>query len=189
MGRLAEAVKAFHVRMNRDYSQALIGEVPELQDLGRALISRADDIDVDNADRRYLRAHLMLEELGETLVSMGEGNELRTFDGFCDLLYVLIGSGVTFDLPIEEGFDEVHRSNMTKTAKADDTRIRDKGKNYSPPNLDFVLDMHRTCRPLDLSGISELHRDLLVSAREALRTDPKNAVAILTELKMVTDVS
>lgn len=101
---------------------------------------------IDSPDPRFLRAHLLLEELGETLMGMSEGNELETLDGLTDLLYVLIGATTTFDLPLEEAFWEIHNSNMTKEPQSDDksrTRVRKKGPNFRPPNLAQVLKEHR----------------------------------------------
>ena len=91
-------------------------------------------------DIRLLRIHLLLEELGELIQAMGDHDDTRAFDGLIDLLYVAIGAGVTFDYPLSEGFDEVAKSNMTK--ERSDPRLRDKGDNYIPPDLDKILKDH-----------------------------------------------
>jgi len=52
-----------------------------------------------------------------------------------DLLYVTIGFAVQFGLPIKEVFEEVHRSNMTKTGdKREDGKVL-KGVDYKAPDL------------------------------------------------------
>lgn len=97
---------------------------------------------VNEDDKRLLRSHLIAEETGELLKAMGQGDVLATFDGLIDLLYVLLGSAETMDFPIEEGFVEVHRSNMTKQRQPDDpfaARVRAKGPNYKAPNLAPML--------------------------------------------------
>lgn len=89
-----------------------------------------------------LRAHLMCEELAEVLEAMANQDELELLDGLADLQYVLSGTAVTFDLPLDKAFEEVHRSNMTKEKQENDKskeRVRDKGPNYQPPNLEKVL--------------------------------------------------
>jgi predicted HAD superfamily Cof-like phosphohydrolase len=96
---------------------------------------------------RSLRAHLMIEELAETVGALADGrDEIALLDGLTDLLYVLLGTAAIYDLPLEEAFLEVHRSNMTKEKQPDDAaanRVRKKGPNYSPPDLKRVLELHR----------------------------------------------
>lgn len=141
-----ECVKAFHVAMKVDNKQRLRkGQLHVLQTIGRDLLdhSKALELLCDHEDKRLLRAHLLIEELGETLIAMGGGRELDTLDGLTDLLYVLIGAAITFDLPLCEAFNEVHSSNMTKSATG--PRLRDKGSNYRPPQLAKVLKEYREC--------------------------------------------
>lgn len=98
-------------------------------------------------DTRYLRAHLMLEELGEVLIAMSCGDEIGTLDGLADLSYVTHGTAAQYDLPLGAAFEEVHRSNCTKRRRASDpdgARVRDKGDNYEPPNLHAVLSRYRS---------------------------------------------
>jgi predicted HAD superfamily Cof-like phosphohydrolase len=92
-------------------------------------------------DIRYLRVHLMCEELAEVIEGLATKSEHYVFDGLCDLLYVLIGTAVTFDMPVSAGFYRVHASNMTKTRKSDDPgRVRDKGEGYIAPRLNDLLN-------------------------------------------------
>ncbi len=96
-------------------------------------------------DQRCLRAELMLEELSEVLEAMGDADELALLDGIADLIYVVVGTGTTFDLPVTDAFYEVHRSNMTKhKAAADHQGDKGKGADYVPPNLGHVLKCRRT---------------------------------------------
>ena len=62
-----------------------------------------------------------------------------------DLLYVTYGFAVTFGLPIDEVFERVHRSNMSKLGDDGKPIYRDDGKvlkgpNYQPPKLDDLFD-------------------------------------------------
>src|SRR5690242_1935012 len=43
-------------------------------------------------DPRWRRAHLMIEELGELVLAMGEANELSALDAMADLVYVVLGT-------------------------------------------------------------------------------------------------
>lgn len=92
-----------------------------------------------NQDPRFLRAHLIFEEASEFGLAMYEGDELKALDGLTDLLYVVVGTAVQFGWDLDGAFNEVHRSNMTKTPQKDDpdrARVRDKGETFVPPNLE-----------------------------------------------------
>ena len=97
-------------------------------------------------DGRIMRAHLLMEELGELLQAMAKGDEAATLDGIADLVYVAIGTALTFDLPLAKAFEEIHSSNMSKSVGAggsDDVRCRNKGENYRPPNIEAIINDHR----------------------------------------------
>jgi predicted HAD superfamily Cof-like phosphohydrolase len=113
-----------------------------LQELSQQL-----EVHVDNP--HILRAHLMIEELGEHLLAVAHGNEIEAVDGLADLLYVLLGTSAVFGWPLEAAFIEVHRSNMTKEKQPDDpsaARVRSKGPNYQPPNIEGILACQTTSR-------------------------------------------
>lgn len=110
----------------------------ELSDRARELL----ELYKCGGDQRYLRAHLMTEELAELLHAMSRGNRALTLDALADLLYVVLGSAVTMQLPLPEAFVEVHQSNMTKKRQSNDpdgARVRAKGSAYVPPDLDKIL--------------------------------------------------
>ena len=91
-----------------------------------------------DCDPRYLRAHLILEEVSEMLCAMFNGDAVEVLDGIADALYVIIGTGVQFRMPVAEAFNEVHQSNMSKQPK-NGPRLRDKGPNYRPPDLESLM--------------------------------------------------
>lgn len=102
-------------------------------------------------DQCYLRGHLIVEETAELLDAMYMEDEVLVLDALADLLYVVLGSAVTMDLPLAEAFVEVHRSNMTKRRQSDDpdgARVRDKGEGYQPPDLKRILDAYRATQPV-----------------------------------------
>jgi predicted HAD superfamily Cof-like phosphohydrolase len=92
-----------------------------------------------------MRLHLILEEAGEVASAMADGCDVQLLDALVDLAYVTTGTAVTYDLPIDAGHAEVHRSNMTKRAGQGTDRSGDRGKGcvYSPPDLKTVLKAHR----------------------------------------------
>lgn len=93
---------------------------------------------------RYTRLHLITEELAEVTDAMATSDELGLLDGLADLLYVVIGTGSVFQLPLEAASFEVHDANMTKDI-GDDARHAHprKGQHYRPPNLAYILSKHR----------------------------------------------
>ncbi len=110
----------------------------------RNLSSYLKGVHVETKDPRALRAELMLEELGESLEALAKGHELALLDGLADLLYVTFGTATTFDLPATLAFQEVHRSNMTKSRRLDHAAgVTGKGPQFRPPDLRRVLNQHR----------------------------------------------
>lgn len=94
-----------------------------------------------------LRDKLISEEAHEVSMSIVNNEELhQVTKELCDLLYVTYGTILTYGLQdkIEQCFDEVHRSNMSKLGKDGKPIYREDGKllkgdNYSPANINKVL--------------------------------------------------
>lgn len=90
---------------------------------------------------RELRIKLMYEELVKELIpALEKDNIIEIADGIADLLYVTIGTAVSYGINIEPIFDEVHRSNMTKLWPDGTVHYNDYGKvikpeTYSPANI------------------------------------------------------
>lgn len=61
-----------------------------------------------------LRARLIIEEACEIVEAMYERDLELVADGLADLDYVNVGTAISFGIPHDEVFREVHRSNMTK---------------------------------------------------------------------------
>lgn len=95
-----------------------------------------------NSDVLELRARLIREESLEYLVAVARGDMVGAADGLIDLLYVVIGTMVSFGLPVPELWVEVQRSNMAKFEGG--LRPREDGKilkpeGWTPPNIAGVL--------------------------------------------------
>lgn len=99
----------------------------------------------ENHKTDLVRVHLISEELSELALAIGERNVVKIADALGDLAYVVIGAAVTYGIPLEQVFDEVHASNMTKAVRdPSDTRLRNKGDSYRPPDIRAVLMKHTT---------------------------------------------
>jgi predicted HAD superfamily Cof-like phosphohydrolase len=95
------------------------------------------------ADEKLLRLRLIASELGELADAMGIDDRVEIADALADLLYVIIGTGVMYNIPVLECLAEVHSSNMTKDALAERAPGQKggiKGASYRPPNLKKILD-------------------------------------------------
>lgn len=84
------------------------------------------------------RARLMTEELSETIEAMDNGDLVKIADGLGDLLYVVIGTALVYGIPIAAVFDEVHRSNMSKSGLTSEQK-GGKGAGFEPPQLEAIL--------------------------------------------------
>lgn len=90
-------------------------------------------------DPLTLRAYLSLEELAEWLEAHVAGDIIAAADAWADRAYVLFGDAVESGLPATQLFQEVHRSNMSKSAVGRSGKGI-KGASYQPPNLGPILN-------------------------------------------------
>ncbi len=93
-----------------------------------------------------LRVRLMISELSELVEAMSNEDMVGIADGIADLLYVVIGTGISYGIPMKKVFDQVHANNMTKVG-ADGHVHKDfsgkviKPEGYKPVDLSWILDM------------------------------------------------
>jgi len=93
-------------------------EFKELAEAGGDLLGNFEDTSLEE---KTIRQEQVLKEL-------------------CDCIYVLKGMAVTFGWDVDEAFDRVHNSNMTKFpfSKSDDGKVV-KGPEYVPCNLEGCI--------------------------------------------------
>ena len=94
-----------------------------------------------------LRHRLMQEENEEYLEACKRGDLVEIADALGDKMYILFGSILKHGLQykIEEIFDEIHRSNMSKLDDQGQPIFREDGKimksnNYFKPDIKKMLD-------------------------------------------------
>lgn len=121
-----EAVKAFHKAFKLGHS-----ETPKA-DLGK--------------EKNILRFNLMKEENEEYLEAANNNDLVEVADALGDMLYILCGTIIEHGMQykIEEVFDEIQRSNMSKLGENGEPIYREDGKvlkgpNYFKPNIDAIL--------------------------------------------------
>ena len=107
----------------------------------RILINDRPTADIDN-ELIKLRFNLMKEENEEYFEAARKNDIVEVADALGDMLYILCGTIIThgFQNKIEEVFDEIQKSNMSKLGKDGKPIYNEKGKvmkgpNYFKPNL------------------------------------------------------
>jgi len=90
------------------------------------------------------RVRLINEELSEYCKAVSDCDIVEISDALGDLLYVIFGTCVEHGLPIDEIFEQIHMSNMSKVGGT----IDKSGKLIKPENY----------RPVDLSWVKKLEK-------------------------------
>ncbi len=122
-----KAVKEFHNSFGLGVSEDMIA------DLGEA--------------KNNLRFNLMDEENKEYLEAAQNNDLVEVADALGDMLYILCGTILEHGMQykIEEVFNEIQRSNMSKLGEDGKPIYREDGKvlkgpNYFKPNIEIILD-------------------------------------------------
>ena len=92
-----------------------------------------------------LRISLIKEELDELIEAMNKKDLVEVADALTDILYVTYGAGHAFGINLDDCFEEVQNSNMSKLDKDGKPIYNDKGKvmkgpNYFKPNLSKFIN-------------------------------------------------
>lgn len=115
-------VKEFH----RAFGQR-VGETPELPD----------------KDERELRKKLLAEEYTEYVVAEHRNDLVEIADALADIIYIACGTAVSYGIPLDRLFAEVHRSNMAKLVDGKVIRRSDgkvqKPEGWTPPDVKSIL--------------------------------------------------
>ena len=111
----------------------------------RILINDRPTADIDK-ELIKLRFNLMKEENEEYFEAARKNDIVEVADALGDMLYILCGTIIThgFQNKIEEVFDEIQKSNMSKLSKDGKPIYRSDGKvmkgpNYFKPNIRAIL--------------------------------------------------
>jgi predicted HAD superfamily Cof-like phosphohydrolase len=78
-----------------------------------------------------LRIRLLREEFDEYIKAENEDDIVEIADALADIIYIACGTAVSYGIPLDKVFDEVHRSNMAKLVDGKPIR-RDDGKVLKP---------------------------------------------------------
>jgi predicted HAD superfamily Cof-like phosphohydrolase len=110
-------------------------------------IGNASEITLIHEKDYTLRYNLIKEENEEYLEACKNGDIVEIADALGDQLYILFGTILKHGLQhkIEEVYDEIHRSNMSKLDENGKPIFREDGKilksqNYFKPDIKSILD-------------------------------------------------
>lgn len=113
-----------------------------------------DRFDTPDSDLIRLRMSLITEEYDEVMTALNLlymdtpfyhlEDYANAMKELADLMYVILGTAVSFGIDMEKVFDEVHRSNMSKVWEDGTIHRREDGKilkppTYSPADIEKVL--------------------------------------------------
>jgi len=116
-------VKDFHVAFGQR-----VGEKPELPD----------------SNERALRINLLMEEIAEYSEAELDDDFVEIADALADIIYIACGTAVSYGIPLDEIFNEVHRSNMAKLVdgkviRREDGKIQ-KPEGWTPPDIKSIIE-------------------------------------------------
>ena len=127
MKKKIKAVKKFHKAFGIGFKKKPIAKLPE--------------------KKLQLRFDLMEEENREYLEAARNNDLVEVADALGDMLYILCGTILEHGMQykIEEVFNEIQRSNMSKLGADGNPIYREDGKvmkgpNYFKPNISTILD-------------------------------------------------
>ena len=96
--------------------------------------------------RKELRKKLIEEEYLELIEAVENGHPLsKIAKELADLKYVVEGFAIEYGIPLDDVFDAVHASNMSKVFPDGTVRFREDGKvlkgpDYAEPDLEWLDD-------------------------------------------------
>ena len=98
-------------------------------------------LDIKNPPEIMIKNRLMMidEETTELKQALAQNNLIKILDALADILYVVYGMGAEFGFRLDEAFDRVHISNMSKDKPLNSNGKLIKGKNYIPVKLDDLI--------------------------------------------------
>ncbi len=97
---------------------------------------------IPGTNMHRLRTLLIEEELAEFRNATEADDLVGVADALGDLLYVVYGAAEEYGIDLEPVFEEIHRANMSKDARAGcraDGKVC-KGAGYQPPDVRRVVE-------------------------------------------------
>jgi predicted HAD superfamily Cof-like phosphohydrolase len=98
----------------------------------------------EDVDERCLRMDLLEEEFTEYMDAEQKLDIVGIADALADIIYIACGTAVSYGIPLDKVFEEVHRSNMSKLVDGKVIRREDgkilKPAGWTPPQIETILE-------------------------------------------------
>ncbi len=106
-------------------------------------IEIGQELGFQSTESAILRLNLIAEEFKEVLDEFESQDIEKLAQELVDLVYVTVGAAITFGIPFDRVWDEVHRANMEKVGGG----MREDGKvlkpeGWVPPNIKGALGLN-----------------------------------------------
>ena len=97
----------------------------------------------EDYNERDLRINLLEEEFKEYMNAEEKNDITEIADALADIIYIACGTAVSYGIPLDKLFAEVHRSNMAKLVDGkplyrEDGKVM-KPEGWTPPDVEGVL--------------------------------------------------
>jgi predicted HAD superfamily Cof-like phosphohydrolase len=109
-------------------------------------------------EERKLRVKLLKEEFIEYMDGESFNDIVEVADALADIIYIACGTAVSYGIPLDRVFTEVHRSNMAKLVdgkviRREDGKIQ-KPEGWTAPDVEGVLKKSHEEYTLQKSNIT-----------------------------------
>ena len=116
----------------------------DVKDFHKAFGQRVSETPaLPDENERHLRKVLLEEEFNEYIIAEAENDIVEIADALADIIYIACGTAVSYGIPLDIIFDEVHHSNMSKLVDGKVIRRSDgkiqKPEGWMPPNIANIL--------------------------------------------------
>lgn len=123
--------------------KTVFDKVKEFQTIFKSNVG--DKTSFPSKEERELRKNLLKEEYEEYLLAEENDDIVEVADGLGDILYIVLGTAISYGIPLEEIFNEIHASNMSKLDVDGKPIFREdgkilKGENYFRPNIPKIIE-------------------------------------------------
>lgn len=156
-----EGAKASEEASNaHDLIDGIAVDIGKIATMVYAVVERMKGAGAEDAALGLLRVALIIEEASEVFEAMRDGDDKALADGLVDLIYVTVGTAVTYGIDLSTVWIEVHDANMRKFgpgAYVDESGKLRKPEGWEGPDLDKALGRRppgnlraRYCDPMTL---------------------------------------
>lgn len=105
----------------------------------------------ESIEERDLRISLLEEEFNEYMEAEQTLDLVGIADALADIIYIACGTAVSYGIPLDKVFEEVHRSNMAKLVNGKPIYREDgkvlKPEGWTPPQIEKIIENQKEiCR-------------------------------------------